>query len=116
MEDAATFLYLATTGHRTGRPHLIEIWFVEHEGRAYVVAENRERAHWVQNVRSQPAVAFMIGRRLQRATAREIDAAAEPELHAKIRELMDRRYDWSDGLIVEIAPVGSPARAPSASA
>jgi deazaflavin-dependent oxidoreductase (nitroreductase family) len=98
------FLYLATTGHRSGRPHLIEIWFVEHDGRYYVVSERRERSHWVQNVRHQPEVAFMVGRRLRRAKARALDPAAEPELHAKVRELMDRRHDWSEGLIVEIAP------------
>jgi len=101
---AEDFLYLATTGHRTGRPHLIEIWFVEHDGRYYVVSERRERSHWVQNVRQQPEVAFMVGRRLRRATARALDPAQEPELHAKVRELMDRRFDWSDGLIIEIAP------------
>lgn len=98
------FLYLATTGHRTGRPHLIEIWFVEHDGRFYVVSEQRESSHWVQNVHHQPEVAFLVGRRLRRARARALDPAVEPELHAKVRELMDRRHDWSDGLIVEIDP------------
>lgn len=104
MPEADEFLYLATTGHRTGRPHLIEIWFVEHEGRYYVVAEHGERAKWVQNLRRQPSVAFMVRRRVGRAIARELESSAEPALHAKVRELMDQRYEWSDGLIVEIAP------------
>jgi deazaflavin-dependent oxidoreductase (nitroreductase family) len=104
MPEPADFLYLATVGHRTGRPHLIEIWFVEHDGRYYVVSERRERSHWVQNVLHQPAVAFMVARRLGRATARPLDPAAEPELHTRVSRLMDERYEWSEGLIVEIAP------------
>ncbi|HTO69323.1 MAG TPA: nitroreductase/quinone reductase family protein [Myxococcota bacterium] len=103
--EPTDFLYLATVGHKSGRPHLIEIWYVEREGRYYVVSERREKSHWVQNVRQQPEVAFMVNRRLRRARGRALDPAAEPELHAAVRALMDQRYDWSDGLIVEIAPV-----------
>jgi len=112
MAEPADFLYLATVGHRTGHPHLIEIWYVELDGRYYVVSEKRERSHWVHNVRAQPAVAFMVGRRLRRAIARPLDPVAEPDLHARVAARMDERYDWSDGLIVEIAPE---ARAGSAS-
>jgi len=105
MPEPTEFLYLATVGHKSGRPHLIEIWYVELDGRYYVVSERREQSHWVQNVRAEPNVAFMVGRRLHRAKARALDPAAEPELHAKVSKLMDERYEWSDGLIVEIAPV-----------
>src|SRR5262245_29603787 len=107
MPEPDDFLYLATVGHRTGRPHLIEIWYVELDGRYYVVSEKRERSDWVQNVRVQPAVAFMVGRRLRRATARALDPAADAELHAQVSKLMDERYEWSDGLIVEIAPAAA---------
>jgi deazaflavin-dependent oxidoreductase (nitroreductase family) len=102
--EQADFLYLATVGHHSGRPHLIEIWYVEHDGRYYVVSERRERSHWVQNIRAQPDVAFMVKRRLRRAQARALDPAADAALHAKVSALMDQRYEWSDGLIVEIAP------------
>ncbi|HTO56087.1 MAG TPA: nitroreductase family deazaflavin-dependent oxidoreductase [Myxococcota bacterium] len=102
--DPGDFLYLATVGQKTGRPHLIEIWYVEHEGRYYVVSERRERSHWVQNVRAEPAVAFMAKRRVGRATARALEPERDAALHAKVSALMNARYDWSDGLIVEIAP------------
>jgi deazaflavin-dependent oxidoreductase (nitroreductase family) len=98
------FLYLATVGRRTGLPHLIEIWFVEHAGRYYVVSERRDASQWVKNLRAQPAVGFVVGRRVGRATARALDPAVDAALHAEVRALMDARYDWSDGLIVEIAP------------
>lgn len=44
------FLYLTTTGWKTGRPQEIEIWFTALDGRHYVIAELGERAHWLQNL------------------------------------------------------------------
>jgi deazaflavin-dependent oxidoreductase (nitroreductase family) len=98
------FLYLTTTGWKTGRAHEIEIWFVQHEGRYYVVAELFEGAHWVQNIRRDPAITFRVNGQSYRGRGRVIDRAAEPELAAAVAALMDAKYDWSDGLIVELAP------------
>ncbi len=99
-----SFLYLTTLGWKTGQPHEIEIWYVAHEGRFYLVAETRERAHWVQNLRRNPAVTWHVDGRPYRGTARPIDRAAEPALAAAVAALMDSKYDWSDGLIVALAP------------
>jgi deazaflavin-dependent oxidoreductase (nitroreductase family) len=98
------FLYVTTTGHVTGRPHEIEIWYVAHEGRYYIVAEHRERAHWVQNIRRQPQVTFRVEGAAWSGSARAIDAAAEPALALAVSALMDAKYQWSDGLIVELTP------------
>lgn len=113
---AEHFLYLTTTGWKSGRPHEIEIWFVEYEGRFYIVSEHRERSHWVRNVRQHPAVTWRIGNRaageydgpVYTGSARALDASTEPELHAAVAALMDAKYDWSDGLIVELAPDTGP--------
>jgi hypothetical protein len=48
----AKYLYLTTTGRRTSRPREIEIWFTQRGGRYYLVAEHRERAQWVKNLRA----------------------------------------------------------------
>jgi len=98
------FFYLTSTGHRSGRPHEIEIWYVEYEGRYYIVAEHRERAHWVQNVRQHPAVTFRVGGAMYAGTGRVVDANAEPVLAAAVSARMDAKYAWSDGLIVELTP------------
>jgi deazaflavin-dependent oxidoreductase (nitroreductase family) len=107
---AETFLYLTTRGRRTGRPRRIEIWFVEHGGRHYVVAEGRERAGWVRNLRVHPEVSFSLGDSsdrervvpARRARARVVDAAREPALAQAVCAAMDAKYDWSDGSIVEL--------------
>ena len=50
------FLYLTTTGRRSGQPREIEIWFTERDGRYYLVAEHGEQTGWVQNLRTNPRV------------------------------------------------------------
>ncbi|MGI0018961.1 MAG: nitroreductase/quinone reductase family protein [Nitrososphaera sp.] len=96
------FLYLATTGWKTGRQHRIEIWFVEYNGRYYIVSEHPERAHWVQNIAHSPQVSFSVGDRTFQGTARPVEPGSE--LAAAVSKLMDAKYRWSQGLIVELAP------------
>ena len=98
------FLYLTTTGRVTGKPREIEIWFTERDGRFYVIAEHRERAHWVRNLEAQPRVAVRVGDRQFQATARVVSDAVDPALTTAIKALSDAKYSWSDGLVVELAP------------
>lgn len=110
---AETFLYLTTTGRKSGLPRSIEIWFVECAGRYYMVSGARERSNWVRNIAADGRVSFSIGTRSDKteeradtqATGRTVSADAEPELHAAVCALMDGKYGWSDGLVVELAPV-----------
>lgn len=101
-ESERQFLYVATIGNKSGNPHLIEIWFVEHDGAYYIVAEHRERTHWVKNVQANPAVSFHVNGKGYRGTARIVDATTEPDLTAAVNEKMDAKYNWSAGLIVEL--------------
>ena len=98
------FLYLTTTGYLSGRLHEIEIWYVEHEGRYYLVSEHRERSHWVQNIRHDPAVSVRVAGITYAGSGRVVDAEAEPGLAAAVAARMDAKYEWSDGLIVELTP------------
>jgi len=98
------YLYLTTTGRRTGQPREIEIWFMQRGGRYYLVAEHRERAQWVQNLEVVPRVAVRVGRRLFPALARVVDATAEPELARAVKKLSEKKYGWGDGLVVELDP------------
>lgn len=99
------YLYLTTTGRRTGAPREIEIWFTRHAGRYYVVAEHGEDAQWVRNVRAEPHVTARAGDTRFAAHARAVDARAEPDLAATIRRLSEDKYGWGDGLVVELRPL-----------
>lgn len=108
MPERIEYLYLTTTGWKSGNPHQIEIWFVEHEGRYYLCSGGGTNAHWVQNIQRHPDVTVNVGRRNApniAATGRAIvDRAAEPELTNAVAALFDAKYNWSDGLLVELAP------------
>lgn len=104
LPAGAPYLYLTTTGRCSGKPHEIEIWYVVYAGCCYLVAELRERADWVRNIQHDPAVTFRLENRVFAADGRVVDPAAEPERAAAVRALMDAKYDWSDGLIVELCP------------
>lgn len=109
MSQEPDFLYLTTIGRRTGQPRQIEIWFVEHDGAYYLVSEGREASNWVQNIRANPTVEFSIGSRdapAIRGKGRAIDNDAEPALAEAVSAKMDAKYEWSDGLIVELKPNG----------
>ena len=97
------YLYLTTTGRITGQPREIEIWFTEHGGRFYLVAE-RESANWVRNIQSQPQVRFRVGEAEHNAVARVVRNEREPQLAAEVKALFDAKYGWSDGLVVELTP------------
>ena len=97
------YLYLTTTGRVTGQAREIEIWFTEHGGRFYLVAE-RENANFVRNIKSRPQVKVRISDAQFNAIARVVHNDREPELAATVKALFDAKYGWSDGLIVELTP------------
>ncbi len=102
--ESRQFLYLTTTGRKTGKPHKIEIWFVARDGKYYLVSENGGRSHWVQNLKDDPKISFSVGKDAYRGEGRVISRKKEPELAAKVTALMNAKYKWSEGLIVELAP------------
>ena len=99
------YLYLTTTGHITGKPHEIEIWFVEHGGSYFIVAEKRERAHWVRNIRARSAVDIRLGDERFRGRASFPDDA---QVLAAVKAKMDAKYGWSNGLVVALTPQPRP--------
>ena len=98
------FLYLTTKGWKTGRQHKIEIWFVSYANKYYVISERKEKAHWVQNIIHHAKVKFTVNSKSFEGTGRAVDKLAEHKLAQQISNLMDTKYGWSNGLIVEMTP------------
>ncbi len=98
------FLYLTTRGWKSAKAHEIEIWYVSYQGKYYLVAETRDKAHWVQNIRHHAAVTFRVEGTTFEGTGHVVDPVVEPALAAEVRALMDAKYEWSDGVIVELSP------------
>jgi deazaflavin-dependent oxidoreductase (nitroreductase family) len=95
------FLYLTTTGRKTGLPREIEIWFVERDGCLYVLAEHGFRAHWVQNVIANASVTIRLSGTRWKAIGRVLDSAGDADLYTKIQASARDKYGWGDGLPVE---------------
>jgi len=95
------FLYLDTTGWKSGRRHRIEIWFVEHGGKYYVMSEGGERAHWVRNIMHNPGVSFSVGNKSFSRAAKVVEKGPAA---VAVKKLMKEKYGWDDGLVVELAP------------
>lgn len=98
------FLYLTTTGRKSGNPHEIEIWYVAHGDCYYLCAEQRERSHWVQNIQHDPVVSVRVQGQSFAGTGRALDTEADVELVRVVSGLFDQKFKWSDGLLVELCP------------
>lgn len=98
-------LHLTTVGRVSGLPREIEIWFIVRRGKFYLFCEHGEAAGWVKNIRRNPSVRVRIGGYRIAAIARVLDRQADRELWDEVRALAERKYEWGDGLPVEIAPL-----------
>ena len=99
------FLYLTTTGRKSGKPHEIEIWYVAHGDCYYLCAEQRDSSHWVQNIRQQPAITIRVQGQVYTGTGRPLDSDTDADLVHEVSGLFDQKYKWSNGLLVELCPV-----------
>ena len=100
------FVYITTTGRKTGLPRQIEIWFVELEGRLYILAEHGLKAKWVQNIIADPNVNVRLGDRQFRAVGRVLDEGEDSDRYAKAQAAAREKYGWGEGLPIEITPLG----------
>jgi deazaflavin-dependent oxidoreductase (nitroreductase family) len=85
----AEYGYLTTTGRSSGLPRTVEIWFAGHGRTAYMLADGRERTHWVANILAQPAVTFRIGDRDFAGRGRVV---TDPDEAALAGELLVSKY------------------------
>ncbi len=106
-----SYLYLTTTGRKTGNPYEIEIWFVEFGGNLYMVSQSYDRSDWVRNLVKEPRVTVRLGDRNFTATARPLDPERDAEAWQKAKDLekVKYNYDWAtnpegESLPVEIIP------------
>ena len=104
MSADSQFLYLTTTGRKTGLAREIEIWFVTDQGRYYLLAEHFHKTHWVRNIQANPRVRWKVGGRESGGTAWVLDESRDAAQWRKVQDLARLKYGWGDGLPVEIVP------------
>jgi len=90
-----SFCYVTTTGRRSGAPHTIEIWFGLRHNSLYLLAEGRERADWIRNMKADPDVTVTL--RDETFTARARFTLDDDEEGAARRLLATKYQDWTEG-------------------
>ena len=98
------YLYLTTTGRRSGQAREIEIWFTCYQDRYYIISYLFEKGQWVMNLRENPEVEFRVDDERFRGSARILDPGIDEETCRSVQSLSDQKYGWSDGLVVELDP------------
>lgn len=96
------FIYVTTTGRKTGLAREIEIWFVERAGKFYILAEHFYQANWVRNIQNNSRVQVRLGDKTFSATARVLDEQRDAEAWQMSQHLSVEKYGWGEGLPVEI--------------
>jgi hypothetical protein len=66
---------------------------------------NDPAAAWVKNIRRNPGVMVQLEALCVSATARVLDRESDREICEQVAAIAVRKYDWGDGLPVEITPV-----------
>ena len=69
------------------------------------MSELGKNAHWIRNINHNPRISFSIDGLNYEGEARVIDFQNESQLATKVSELMNAKYKWDEGLIVEIEPL-----------
>lgn len=105
---AETFFYMTSIGRVTGNPHKIEIWFVEYENCYYLCNGGKEKADWVKNLEQNPNVTYytaqgksVIPNVMYEGVAQVVEDKA---IINAVKMLFDAKYNWSNGLFVQICP------------
>jgi deazaflavin-dependent oxidoreductase (nitroreductase family) len=101
---AETECRLVTTGRATGQPREIRIWFAADGNRLFVLAGDRDQAHWVRNIVANPVVHVRLGRRTFEARGRPIEGHADDPV---AREAIAAKYGtkWLEKWLRESLPV-----------
>ena len=106
------FIYLTTTGRKTGKPHTVELWFATSGNRVYLSHEGKE-TDWMKNIRKNSSVNIRIGKVQLTGTASETNEGSESREAGK-KALYEKYYgpatkavldDWFElSKVLEILP------------
>jgi len=106
--------YLTTVGRVSGQPRTIEIWFAMEGATLYLLSGGGDRAHWVRNLRRDPAVRVRIREAVWHGRARVLGAGPEAE---RARTAVYAKYQpgyrsdlrrWRDASLPVAVDTGTP--------
>jgi deazaflavin-dependent oxidoreductase (nitroreductase family) len=89
------FCYLTTTGRRSGKQRMIELWFGLEGDTVYFLSGGGDSAQWVKNLLVDDRVTVRLGRKTYPGKARLV---REKDEDAKARRMLAAKYQgWQPG-------------------
>ena len=96
---AEKFIHLTTTGRRTNRLHMVELWFAVGDGKIYLSHEG-ERTDWMKNISRNGKVSFEIGGKHFVGKAHHIEDHTEEARKGKVA-LYEKYYGKANEEVIE---------------
>ena len=93
------FIHLKTIGRKTGRAHVVELWFAVNGGHVYLSHEGEE-TDWMKNIKNDGQVSFEIGGKNFTGSARYQMEKEEEAWTAKVA-LYDKYYGKASKEVIE---------------
>lgn len=101
LESVASerFIHLTTTGRKTGKPRMVELWFAFSGGRVYLSHEGEETG-WMKNIKENEQVAFEIAGKSFTGKARYLKDGEDDAWIAKVA-LYEKYYGKASKEVIE---------------
>ncbi len=96
---AHKFIHITTLGRRTGKQHVVELWFAIANGKVYLSHEGQE-TDWMKNIAQNPEVTFEIGGKCFKGRGRYVQDGAEGTSVGKVA-LYEKYYGKAEREIIE---------------
>ena len=93
------FIHLTTKGRKTGRPHMVELWFALGEGKVFLSHEGEE-TDWMKNIKENGEVSFEIGGRNFAGRAHYVDGQSDEGWQCKVA-LYEKYYGKAAKGVIE---------------
>jgi len=101
LENVASekFIHLTSTGRKTGKPRMVELWFAFNGGKVYLSHEGEE-TDWMRNIKKNEQVTFEIAGKSFTGKARYLKDSEDKAWIARVA-LYEKYYGKASKEVIE---------------
>jgi deazaflavin-dependent oxidoreductase (nitroreductase family) len=96
---SAKFIHLTSTGRKTGKLHMVKLWFAIDDNKVYLSHEGEE-TDWMKNIKKNARIVFTIGGERFTGKVRYLEKVEDEAWTAKLA-LYEKYYGKSSKAVVE---------------
>lgn len=99
MVAAEKIIHLTTTGRKTGKPRVVELWFALSNGKVYLSHEGKE-TDWMKNIKENAQVSIEVDGSNSTGKARYLQEDTNESMAAKTA-LYEKYYGKAERKVIE---------------